>query len=196
MPRSYTKVRRAKLEARTREKIVQATAALHAEHGTLKTSYAMIAKQAGVSPQTVYNHFPDLGQLINGCTSHVYAQAPQVDEACFGETESTPERLRLLAQAVYEQLSFMAPWLRLGWGEAEVIPELAEIFSRGQAELRKLIAQAVAPAYRATPDFLDAATLLLDYPAWKTFTHGRSAAEAAKLAGECLVALLPSINQA
>jgi AcrR family transcriptional regulator len=194
--RRYTKLRRAELEAQTREQILCATAQLHADHGPLGTSYAMIADKAGVSPQTVYNHFPNLGELINGCTTHVISQAPVVDAACFESATSPTERLRLLAKAAYRQLTFMAPWMRLGWGDAEVIPELREVFTRGQSELRRLLEQAVSPDYLATLEFTDAALLLLDYPAWKMFTHGRSSTKAAELAGECLVALLPSLCQA
>lgn len=194
--RPYTKNRRAENEAATRERILRATVALHAEHGAVATSYAMIAASAGVSPQTVYNHFPSLGPLIEGCTGHVHAQAPPVDASVFAQGASAAERLRLLTGAVFAQLEFVAPWMRLGWGEAEVIPELRALLDGGQAQLRKLLAQAVAPEYRATPEFLDAALLLLDYPAWKGLRHRRSQVRAAALAGECLVALLDRLCQA
>ncbi len=48
--RSYSMQRRAALEADTRERIVRATVALHAERGVLGTSYALIAKRAQVAP--------------------------------------------------------------------------------------------------------------------------------------------------
>ena len=60
--RSYYMQRRVALEAETRERIVRATVGLHAQHGALATSYAMIAKRAQVAPQTVYNHFPNAGR--------------------------------------------------------------------------------------------------------------------------------------
>ncbi len=196
MPRrSYKKVRRAEQHAETRERILRATVALHAEHGALGTSYAMIADKAGVSPQTVYNHFPNLGQLIHGCTSHVFSQAPTVDAGCFECAASAADRLRLLVDAAYAQVAYMAPWLRLGQGEAEVIPELAEILARGQSELRRLVEQAVSPDYHATAEFLDAAMVLLDYPAWKAFAHARSPTKTAEVASECLVALLQPLAQ-
>lgn len=192
--RAYTKGRRAEAEAATRERIVRATVDLHARHGPLATSFAMIAAQAGVSPQTVYNHFPGLDPLIGACTGHVHARAPRVDEKVFRAGRTAEERLRLLAGAVFAQLEFLSPWLRLGWGEAEAIPALRAVLDAGRAQLRQLLAEAVSPDRRASPAFLDAALLLLDYPAWKALRHRRSRAKAALLAGECLVALLAPLS--
>lgn len=194
--RPYTKLRRAETEATTRERIVRAAVDLHAKHGATGTSYAMIAEKAGVSPQTVYNHFPELGVLIEGCTGHVQRRAPAVDAACFADGRTAAQRLRKLAAAVYAQLEYLAPWMRLGWGEAERVPELRAVFDRGEAALRELLTQAAAPDYRATPAFLDAALLLLDYPAWKRLTERRSRVRAAALAGDGLVALLETLCQA
>lgn len=192
--RAYAKNRRAETEAATRERIVRATVDLHARHGALATSFAMIAAQAGVSPQTVYNHFPSLDPLIGACTGHVHARAPRVDADAFRAGRSPEERLRLLARAVFAQLEFTAPWLRLGWGEAESIPALRAVLEQGRAELRQLLAEAIAPDCRASPAFLDAALLFLDYPAWRALRHRRSHAKAAALAGECLVALLAPLS--
>ncbi len=194
--RAYTQDRRALTRAATRERIVRATVDLHARHGALATSYAMIAARAGVAPQTVYNHFPTLGALLGGCTGHVMAQAPPVDAGCFGAARQSATRLRRLADAVYAQLEFVSPWLRLGWGEAEVVPELRAFFDGGRARLRGLVRDAVAADARATTDFVDAALLVLDYPGWKALRQQRSPAAAAALAGECLVALLDRLPQA
>jgi len=119
--------RRAALEADTRERIVRATVALHARHGALATSYAMIAKRAQVAPQTVYNHFPALGALLGACTGHVLEQAPPLDAQTFRSGRSPEARLRLLAQAAFARHDFLAPWTRLGWHEAALIPELGAL---------------------------------------------------------------------
>ncbi len=192
-PRKYTKTRRAALKRETRQRILDAVINLHAEHGALGTSYAMIADRAGVSLQTVYNHFPDLGILVKACTGHVTAQAPEVSQASFHLGETAADRLELLTRAVYENLEYLSPWLRLGFAEAAVVPELDELFTQQRNELRKLIRQAVAPEFKATSAFLDAATVLLDYPAWKSFRHRRSAPNSVTLASCCLTALLPAL---
>jgi AcrR family transcriptional regulator len=56
--------------------IAAATAELHAEKGAIATTYADIAKRAGVSLPTVYSHFPTQNELLQGCTAHVIAKAP------------------------------------------------------------------------------------------------------------------------
>ena len=188
--RSYSMERRRALEADTRERIVRATVALHARHGAIGTSYAMIAKRAQVAPQTVYNHFPELGALFGACTGHVLDQAPPVDSGTFRAGRSAAARLRLLAQAVYRRHAFLEPWMRIGWHEAALNPELRDALARRDVDLRELIADAVAPDGEPTAEFVDAAAVLLDYPAWQQLTRNRSNAEAARLAGDCLADLL------
>jgi AcrR family transcriptional regulator len=192
--RPYTMERRAALEAQMRERIVRATVALHKEHGALGTSYAMIAKRAEVAPQTVYNHFPELGALFGACTGHVEDRAPPLGPETFHSGRSPATRLRLLAQGVYARHAFFAPWLRLGWYEAALLPDLGAIIARGNAALRRLIVAAIAPR-EPMAGFVDAAFVLLDYPAWRELTRSRSSPEAARIAGDCLADLLPRLTR-
>ena len=193
--RPYAKQRRAALEAETRERIVLAAVALHAEHGGLGTSYAMIAKRADVAPQTVYNHFPDLGALFGACTGHVLAKAPPFGPETFRSGRTAADRMKLLAQAAYRRNEFLAPWLRKGWYEAALSPELGAILDQGNAALRKLIEAAVAPEREPVAGFTDAAFVLLDFPAWKELTRGRSTAEAARITGDCLADLVSRLTR-
>jgi AcrR family transcriptional regulator len=193
--RSYAMQRRSALEAKTRERIVRATVALHAEHGPLRTSYAMIAKRADVAPQTVYNHFPELGTLFGACTGDVLGRAPPLGPETFRSGRSPAARLKLLAKATYARHDFLAPWMRLGWYEAALIPELGAILARGDTMLRQLITVAVGPDREPIAGFVDAAFVLLDYPAWREFTRSRSSPEAARIAGTCLADLLPRLTR-
>jgi len=190
--RSYSMQRRVALEAETRECIVRATVALHARHGALATTYAMIAKRAQVATQTVYNHFPDDSALLGACTGHVLDRAPPLALEKIRSVRSPAARLRLLAEVVFARHEFMAPWL--SWHEAAVIPALGEIIAKGSDALRALIAAVVAPDHDSTPDFVDAAFVLLDFPAWQALTRTRSSAEAAHVAGKCLADLLPRLT--
>jgi AcrR family transcriptional regulator len=187
--------RRAALEAETRERIVRAAVRLHAELGAIGTSFAAIAKRAQVSPQTVYNHFPDLGALMGACTGHVAARSPVVDETSFRGARSAAERLRRLARAVYARHEYRAPWLRHGYREQALIPELAAILARGDAEVRRLAVAALAPDREPAPAFADAAFVLLDYPAWETLARERPTDEAARLAGDALADLVPRLTR-
>ena len=68
MPRSYNSEKRKQLENELRQRIVEATVALHAEKGASATSYKDIAKRADVAIPTVYKNFPDLSGLFYACT--------------------------------------------------------------------------------------------------------------------------------
>jgi len=193
--RPYTMQRRAALEAETRERIVRATVKLHSRHGGLGTSYAMIAKEAEVAPQTVYNHFTELDALFGACTGHVLDRAPPVGLETFRSGRSAAARLRLLAGAVYARHVFLAPWMRISWYEAALIPELRAILDRGNASLRDLIAAAVGPDRAPIAGFVDAAFVLLDFPAWQELTRSRSSPEAALIVGDCLADLLPRLTR-
>ena len=57
--------------------------------------------------------------------------------------------------------------MRTGWYEAALIPELGALLARGNALRRQLIAAALAPDRKPTAGFVDAAFVLLDYPAWQ-----------------------------
>lgn len=191
MPRrSYSMQRRAALEGDTRERIVRATVALHARHGALGTSYAMIAKRAEVAPQTVYNHFPELGALFGACTGHVLDRAPALDATTFRAGRTAAARLRLLAKAVFARHDFLGPWMRVGWHEAALNPELRAALAQRDVDLRQLIAAAVGPDREPSAAFVDAAFVLLDYPAWHQLTRNRSSPDAARLVGDCLADLL------
>ena len=48
MTRTYRKAKRAEAQEETRERIVQATLALHLEQGVATTSYTDVAERAGV----------------------------------------------------------------------------------------------------------------------------------------------------
>lgn len=192
--RPYSMEKRGAREAATRERIVRAAVRLHADHGPSATSFASIAKRAGVAPQTVYNHFPDLGALLGACTGHVAALAPHVDESFFRGGVTAGERLRRLARAVYARLEFVAPWLRLGYYEAALIPELGAILAQGDDATRTLAVAALAPDREPDAGFADAAFVWLDYPAWKTLTRGRSSEDAARIAGDGLADLVPRLT--
>lgn len=193
--RPYTMQRRAELAAETRARLVRAAVALHAEKGPLTTTYALIAERAQVSPQTVYNHFPDPDALFGACTGHVLDRAPPLGPDSYRSGRSPAARLRLLVEAVYARQAYLEPWSRHSSHEAALIPALRDILARGDSRLRDLIADAVAPERVASPEFVDAAFVLLGYPAWRLFTEGRSGADAARIAGDCLAGLLPVLTQ-
>jgi AcrR family transcriptional regulator len=164
---------RAAREAETRERIVRAAVKLHADRGALHTPFAAIAKRAQVSPQTVYNHFPDLRTLLGACTrprrrARARRRRDVVPRRPHRRGAAAPPRAcRVRAPRVLRAVA--APRLRRG----RVQPELDAIFAAGDEEVRRLAVAALAPDREPAPAFADAAFLLLDYPAWKTLTRER-----------------------
>ena len=77
--RPYRMARRAELEAQTRLRITESTAALHEEVGPARTTISAIAERAGVRRSTVYRHFPDAETLFDACSSHWRAANPPPD---------------------------------------------------------------------------------------------------------------------
>lgn len=67
--RKYTLRKRAAQQDETRQRIVEATMALHEELGPRLTTISAIAERAGVQRLTVYRHFGDEAALFQACTS-------------------------------------------------------------------------------------------------------------------------------
>ena len=89
--------RRASAAAQTRQRIIEATRALHGEQGIAATSWDQIAARAGVGVGTVYRHFPSLDELIPACgavTMEVLALPdPASVPALFAGATAPPEIL-------------------------------------------------------------------------------------------------------
>lgn len=74
--RKYTKSKRAELQSKTRERIIDAVMALHEELGPANTSIKAVAEKAGVQRLTVYRYFPDEDSMFMACTSKWFGLNP------------------------------------------------------------------------------------------------------------------------
>lgn len=171
-PRRYKADRRKAAMAQTRRRIVAATVKLHAAHGGIATTYAMIAKRADVAVPTVYNHFPTIGDLLNACAGHVSSLAPPLGPQIFAAAADTEARVAALTRAVFAGWRFRAPWMRWGVHEAALVPELRAILEKARDGLRQLIALALAPRFGQRPPEALAGLfeILLDFTAWQRLT--------------------------
>lgn len=123
--RAYNIETRRRQQAELKSGIAAATAALHAAKGGIATSYADIAKHAGVSLPTVYKHFPTQRELLQGCTSHVIAKAPPMPVEKILAAPDLLTAAELLVAAMEQQHLHFEPWFT--WREDRVIPFLAEL---------------------------------------------------------------------
>lgn len=122
MPRPYRLKRRATRQEETRQKIVDATVALHRELGPARTTISAIAERAGVQRHTVYRYFPGESELLHACSSRFRSLHPPPDPRAWLEIADPRERLRVGLTAAYgyfrENAAMMASVLR----DAEVMP--------------------------------------------------------------------------
>lgn len=99
--RKYELKARAESQERTRQRIAEAAAELHAEVGPAETTVAEIARRAGVSRLTVYKHFPNNAALYPACSAHHFSQNPLPDFEAALAPEDPVDRVRSLLVTVY-----------------------------------------------------------------------------------------------
>jgi AcrR family transcriptional regulator len=182
-PRAYDRSRRDEAMAETRQRIVDATVALHAEQGPSRTTYAMIAERADVAIPTVYNYFPTLTDLFGACIADTTSRAPMVGPKTLAGTSDPGHRLAALVPALFARYRFLSPWLRWSQHEAHLIPELGAFHARFREQHLQLIRDAIAPSGggRAPAAVVGLVEVLTRYSSWETLTqdHGFSDDQAA-----------------
>lgn len=195
-PRAYDRSLRRAAAEEARRRIVEAAAALHAKHGGLGTSHAMIARGAGVSIPTVYKYFPTRDVLIPACTGLVAGRAPlALDERLFEGLGRVPERVRTLARSVFRLHEYFAPWLRWSDGDAAALPALRAFLEGGRKARLHLVRRALAPAGTRAPaePLVLVAHVLLEFPSWRTLTAaGNTSDQAAVMVADAILSLVRS----
>jgi AcrR family transcriptional regulator len=189
-PRKYTMDKRKAAVQETRQRIVEATLALHAEKGIFGTSWQDIAHRADVSVGTVYKHFPSLDELVPACGELMYAitRPPSLEDAprIFAGADSTEERLGRLISELFDFYERGAPYIETDFQERQ-LPAVVE----WEAYTRSIIAGLVREALvSAGPDerTVQAVSALLDFPTFKSFLDRDIPKEqAAKTMGEVLL---------
>ena len=144
--RKYELKARAESRRETRDRIAKATAELHEERGVAHTTVAEIARRAGVTRLTVYNHFAGLSELLPACAAHYERLHP------------TPDFDSVLAQSdagerVLGVLSLLYGWYR------ETEPMYGKLFSdrASVAELDRFLEENVDRMLAGLADDLAAA---------------------------------------
>jgi AcrR family transcriptional regulator len=102
MKRTYTLKRRAEQQAETRQRIVEATVALHSSVGPALTTISMAAARAGVQRHTLYAHFPDERSLFLACSSYAVERDPLPDGEAWRLIAGRDDQLRTGLRAIYD----------------------------------------------------------------------------------------------
>lgn len=167
--RSYKMGRRAEAQEETRQRIVEATMALHEEVGLRATSICAIAERAGVQRLTVYRHFPDDASVFAACTGEWTRRNPAPDPALWAGIADPAKRVSAALSAYYGYYDgthrMWSVAYREGPGVAAVRPVLAE-YDQSLATL----ARSLAPGRRGSKAHKRAVATIqhaLSFPAWE-----------------------------
>lgn len=171
MARDYVMRKRAEAHRETRERILRATMALHDEQGVAPTTFADIAKRAGVGQATMYRHFPTLGELVRTCGMHVWQEmqppTPDTAAAAFEGLTGPDERLQRLVEILDEFHSRGELRLRLASRDRELLPELDGFLCAVEAGVQAYVAEALAPQGKSER-VVRAVAALLSFPVWSS----------------------------
>jgi AcrR family transcriptional regulator len=191
--RPYELKARAERQAQTRTRIVDATVALHEELGPARTTVAEIARRAGVTRLTVYNHFPEDGELFAACQGEFLSRHPPPDLGPALALEDPGERVRAALRVLYEVHRARAPMTAKVLRDRSALPALDALMTRtGDAQLATL-ADALAAGFGARGKravrLRAAVALALDFWTWQRLDReGLADAQAAELMADLVAA--------
>ena len=114
---------RAEQVARTRQRIVDATVALHGSVGPAATTIAAIADLAQVTRLTVYRHFPDEEALFNACSAHWLSRQRLPAPDAWARIRDPAARLRAGLADLYRFYRQGADMLALIYRDFAALPE-------------------------------------------------------------------------
>jgi len=109
-PRTYSLGQRARTAAATRERIVDAAAALYQEQGVSSTTLKAIADRADVSRGSILHHFGGSGGLIDAVAERVLETLELPDEHLFDGITGDEARLRAYVLAMVEFFQRSTGW--------------------------------------------------------------------------------------
>lgn len=172
-----------------------ATAALHQEVGPARTTIADIARRADVERLTVYNHFPELSQLLGACQTHFLAAHPPPDISPGRATKK--DALNRLEAALVD----LYCWFRANEAmeqnihrDRDLLPELDQLLRQSSdpvfdgASVR--YAGLIAKTPRAAKAVRSMVRVALDFRTWHLVSRdGAPDAEIARLLARAIAAL-------
>jgi len=181
--------RRAAVEE-TRQRILEATLALHSEKGIFGTSWQDIAERADVSVGTVYKHFPSLEELVPACGELMYniTRPPSLEDTSqiFAGAGTLEERLERLISELFDFYERGASYIETDFQERQ-LPAVQEWEAYWRATIEGLTREALHPSQ---PDqrTVQAVGALIDFSVFKSFSErGIPKEQAAEIMNEVLL---------
>jgi AcrR family transcriptional regulator len=125
--RKYEKKKRAENQEETRQRIVEATVALHQTVGGQAATISAIAQKAGVERLTVYRHFPDDRSLLMACTSHYLSLNQPPDPGRWAIINEPDVRLRTALTEIYAYHLQTEAMMNSAYRDIDLIPHLKDL---------------------------------------------------------------------
>lgn len=187
MARPYTLRKRAERQAGTRQKIVEATVALHGSVGPAATTLSMIAERAGVQRHTLYAHFPDERSLYLACSGFSLERDPLPQATDWRAIDDRRERLCTGLAALhgwYARNADLAACVLRDAEHHELTREITALrFDAPMHEIREVLGESMTPRQRALLE------LAMRFHTWRTLTReaGLGASEAVDVLVDAIV---------
>jgi len=170
--RKYEKKKRAERQRETRRRIVEATVELHRTHGPANTTISEVAQRAGVNRLTVYNHFPDITDLLKACSRSWTERHPAPDPTPWAQIGDPQERVRRALTELYSFYASTEPMRANVLRDAETMPELAALLEGSVVPylgaVRDLLAEGWEVRGKKRRRLLATLTLALDFHTWRS----------------------------
>jgi AcrR family transcriptional regulator len=170
--RKYEMKKRAERQRETRRRIVEATMELHRTRGPANTTISEIAQRAGVNRLTVYNHFPDLTDLLRACSLSWTERHPAPDPTPWARISDPRERLRTALTELYGFYGRTEPMRANVLRDAQTMPELAALLEGSVVPyleaLRDLLAEGWEVRGNEKGRLLAKLALALDFHTWRS----------------------------
>lgn len=170
--RKYELKARAEGQRETRDRIARVAAELHEEIGVARTTVAEIARRAGVSRLTVYNHFPDLDVLLPACAQHYEGLHPRpaFDQAVAHADPA--DRVGGSLELLYSWYRETEPMFSKAFSDRVTIPELDRFLAGGVEQMqRELVDRLEQSLGTVTSDQRAMLRLAVDFWTWSRLTH-------------------------
>ena len=174
--RKYEMKKRAERHRETRRRIVDATVELHLTRGPANTTISEIAQCAGVNRLTVYNHFPDITDLLKACSRSWTERHPAPDPTPWAQISDPQVRLRTALADLYGFYASTEPMRANVLRDAQTMPELAALLEGSVVpyleEVRDVLAGGWEVRGKVRERLRATLALALDFHTWRSLERG------------------------
>jgi AcrR family transcriptional regulator len=174
--RKYEMKKRAERQRETRRLIVEATIELHRTQGPANTTISEIAQRAGVNRLTVYNHFPDITDLLKACSRSWTERHPAPDPTPWTQISDPQERLRTALTELYGFYARTEPMRGNVLRDAETMHELAALLEGSVVPYLGTVRDLLIEGWEVSDDrrnrLLATIKLAVDFHTWRSLERG------------------------